>query len=387
MTVTSSQSIDDNRRKARAEAAAWVVRLHGPHRTPALEAALRDWLSADQLNRREFERITEVWEDARGVPVGGMPRIAYRNRPTRPWAMAAVGLVLVCAVGALTAYGVWFANDYQTSVGEQRIVRLDDGTRVSLNSETRVELRMTRNRRHVTLTRGEAYFEVAHNPKRPFVVSVGNHDVTALGTTFLVRFEPDGTAVTLVEGKVTVSNVVLPPPAAPQEPSAPSSAGVSDGATALPRSSSDTSTDSQTKDENVAGFLSKWSAKQAGEDGARSAHLVTLTPGERLELIQDSRPILDSPHIDAITAWRRGEVVLENTSLVDAIAEMNRYQDEKIVLKSSNIGQLHISGIYRVGDSAGFAETVAKLLHLQVTEEGNEIRLMRGAPADNETRP
>jgi transmembrane sensor len=389
MTDASLQPDCERRRKARAESAVWVVQLHGPHRTRELEAALRDWLSVDEINRHEFEGITEVWEDARGIPVGGLPRIAQRNRSTRRWAPAVAAFLVVCAVGVLTAYGIWFANDYQTGVGEQRVVRLADGTLVSLNSDTRIQVGVTQNRRRVTLARGEAYFEVTHNPERPFVVSVGNHDVTALGTTFLVRFDSDRTAVTLVEGKVTVSNVALPLSAQPPEDSSATASRteVSDGGSAVQPSSSEASrrtTVRQTIGATAGRFLSESSPRQGADNAAGSAQIVTLEPGERLELNRDSTPILDSPRIDAVIAWRRGEVVLEKTSLADAIAEMNRYQNEKIVLDSPDIGQLRISGIYRVGDISGFAQTIANLYHLHVTEQGNEMRLT-GKPAADAT--
>jgi transmembrane sensor len=216
-------------------------------------------------------------------------------------------------------------------VGEQRIVRLEDGTRISMNSATRIEVEFERLRRHVVLSDGEAYFEVAHNPARPFVVSAGGHDVTALGTTFLVRYDPTYTAVTLVEGKVTVSNMAVPP--------------------------------------------------AQGSTSSESPHRpLALTPGERLVLTRNTAPSLDLPRIDAITAWRRGEVVLEKTPLTDAVAEMNRYQDERLIIDSSEVGNLRISGIYHTGDSDGFAETVARLYRLRISRKGNEIHLMSTAP-------
>jgi transmembrane sensor len=113
---------------------------------------------------------------------------------------------------------------------------------------------------------------------------------------------------------------------------------------------------------------------------------VTLAPGERLLLARNALPQLDSPPIEAVAAWRRGEVVLEKTTLDEAVAEMNRYEDEKLVIGSPEIGKLRISGIYHVGDSAGFAQTIAKLYQLQVMEGDDQIRLT-AKPPESESRP
>src|SRR5579872_960151 len=315
MTPPSSHTSRTIRRNARAEAAAWVVRLSGSHRTPELEAGFRRWLAADVENGRQFERVTEVWDTARNVPVGGITRLIRWNPSGFGTTWARVAAVAILGVSAaLVSYRIWLGDTYRTAVGEQRLVPLEDGTRVSLNSDTRMSVRMTAARRHVTLTSGEAYFEVKHDPARPFVVSAGTHDVTAIGTSFVVRYGPDGTAVTLVEGKVTVSN---------------------------------------------ANSASVTQAQKAGPPTSRE----TLKPGERLVLARNTPPRLDFPRIDAVTAWRHGEVVLDRTTLAEAVAEMNRYEDEKLMIDSPEIARLGISGIYHTGDSKGFAESVAKLYH------------------------
>ena len=321
----------DRRRAARAEAAAWIVRLHGPHRSPELEDAFREWLNADPENGRQFERVTETWEQGATIPVAGIPRLAGRRPPSRRRALIATMAAGVCG---LLGSGIWFAwSDltYATAVGEQRIVRLDDGTRLSLNSETRVEIDYTKSRRRVQLIKGEAYFEVAHNPARPFVVTAGGTRVTALGTTFVVRYDTDKTAVTLVEGKVVVA------PAAGDE---------------LPAVSS-----------NI------------GPAPSHDRKDLVLTPGERVTLARNTPALVDEPRVEAVTAWRRGEVMLDKTQLSDAIAEMNRYDSQTLVIEDPRVAALQVSGIYHAGDSASFARTVAKLYGLHVEEHSGQIIL------------
>jgi transmembrane sensor len=309
------------RRAARAEAAAWVARIHGPSRTPALEAAFKKWLAESADNAREFENVTEVWDAAKLVRTGGMPREGRwprLNRSTRG-ALAAT-VFLTFGLAAFSAYQLWLADQYSTRVGEQRLLRLPDGTRISLNSDSRLEVEYDKAQRRVQLKRGEAYFEVAKARDRPFIVVAGTREVTALGTAFVVRYEKDQTAVTLVEGKVVVT---------------PSGTDL-------------------TNDVGTPG--------------------IALAPGQRLTLAAQSTR-LDQPRIEAVIAWRRGEVVLDKTPLTEAIAEMNRYDEVKLVIASPEVGRLQVSGMYQTGDNIGFAQTVGKLYGLRVVERVDEIHL------------
>ena len=320
------------RRAARAEAAAWIVRLHGPHRSLELENAFREWLTADPENGRQFERVTETWEQGASIPVAGIPRIAGRRPPSRRRALIVAVAACVCGFLGLGVWIAWPYPTYATAVGEQRVVRLDDGTRLSLNSETRVEIEYTKSQRRVQLIKGEAYFEVAHNAARPFVVAAGGTRVTALGTTFVVRYDTDKTAVTLVEGKVVVE-----PAAGDELPVVPS--------------------------------------KNVGPASAAARKDLVLAPGERVTLARNTSALVDEPRVEAVTAWRRGEVMLEKMQLSDAIAEMNRYDSQTLVIEDPRVASLQVSGIYHAGDSASFARTVAKLYGLHVEERPGQIVL------------
>jgi transmembrane sensor len=186
----------------------------------------------------------------------------------------------------------------------------------------------SRAERRVKLERGEAYFEVARNTGRPFVVLAGKHQVTALGTAFVVRYEADRTAVTLVEGKVAVAT--------------------------------------------------RAAREQAPKPQQRSQPQM-LSPGQRLTFRNGGTPKLDEPRIDAVTAWRRGEVMLDETVLADAVAEMNRYDERMLVIDDPGVAALKISGIYHAGDSSGFAHTIAELYDLQVIQQQGRIHLRTAA--------
>jgi transmembrane sensor len=330
-----------------AEAAAWITRLHSSRRTPELDAAFRSWLAADEKHARAFEGMTEIWDMTPAVSAGEMPRVTVREeRASRsPWVRAAA-VVIVCA--AATFVGRWYWSDagYTTEIGEQRIVNLQDGTRVSMNAGTRLAVDYSETERRIVLREGEAFFEVAHNLRAPFVVIAGDHRVIAVGTAFDVRQDPKRTAVTLVEGTVTVAPV--------------------SAASALePRRLTGTEQQQPKVDDRRV-------APQSGSS-------FSLSPGQRLILAAARPPQLDTPSVAVVTAWRRGEVILDETLLSDAVAEMNRYDRTPIVIDDARIAQLPVSGIYRTGDSRGFANIVARMYGLGVVQDEGRIHLREAA--------
>lgn len=322
-------------RTLRAEASAWIAKLHGPERSPELEEDFRAWLNADPEHANAFEHITEIWDSLASVSVGGLPRLAP-TFPTAttggPFARNRRALLAVAATLLLAAAGIatWRSMTrplYSTQIGEQRIVRLDDGSRLHLNSDTQVDVDLEDNSRRIRLQRGEVYVEVARDPSRPFTVGVGDRTVTALGTSFVVRYETARTAVTLVEGRITVSPVALS----------------SEGTQATPR----------------------------------SPETVALSPGQRITFERTGTAAIDTPRPESTAAWRRGEVVLDETALESAIEEMNRYQRQRLVLDEPAIGKLPISGIYRTGNNQDFARAIAAVYDLEVTNSQNEIHLRK----------
>jgi transmembrane sensor len=331
-------SVQDRRQRARAEASAWIVRLHGAQRTPELEAGFRRWLGANPDNAAEFERVTAVWESAPHASIAGLPRVVVRHASPNPRRFAiAATLLLFVATAAFLAYRLEQDPEYVTSIGEQRSVPLDDGSRIALNSNSRVQIEFTTDKRTVRLLRGEAFFEVAHNKERPFVVIAGDSEVTAVGTAFEVRYESEHVDVTLVEGKVNVTS----------------------------------------KAEQLGNPVGGSSSRA----GVREPHSTgyAMTAGERVRIAKGAPAKVDAPRVDAVTAWRRGEVMLDDTPLPDAVAEMNRYSKNPLIINGSSIATLRVSGIYHTGDSEGFAQTVARLYGLQVTQEGAQIHLRSAA--------
>lgn len=327
-----------------AEAAVWVARLHGPSRSPKMEREFREWQARSAAHRHAFERTTDMWEAVPRVRLADAYASAKSStnastswrasgadapggvggygRQGRRLCWASLLVVPVLAAAGFLIFRMSLQGDaYATKVGEQQLIVLDDGSRMTLNTDTKVRVKMHADRRSVEVDEGEALFEVAKDPRRPFVVRAGGSEVEALGTVFSVRLADgvahlaDKLAVTLVEGQVKVS----------ADPS-------------------------------------------AGFGGLAPSSPVLMHAGERIQLaklaIGDGRAQqqLDRPRMDRLLAWKRNEAVFEDVRLSDAIAEMNRYSRTKIILAGDAVlGQLRVSGQFRTGDNANFAQAVSAL--------------------------
>ena len=186
----------------------------------AISKALRrcSHLSTDFKILKELDVIADATEDVLPADTRFLSR--------RIGLSLAAGLAGILVAG--TAYFGYYENavpqvaDFDTTVGELKSVTLSDGSTVQLNTNSRVEVRFSSAERRVHLTRGEAYFSVAHNPRRPFSVYAANGIVTAVGTAFTVRLrEQDAVEVTVEKGRVALSTLSEAGPAISRKPSLP----------------------------------------------------------------------------------------------------------------------------------------------------------------------
>ena len=332
----------------RAEAAAWVARLHGPNRTPHVEAGLRRWLADDPEHAAAFELLTDTWEKSARLRRRPLEQVASWERPgfriSFPRAALAAAATVVLAVLATVFY--LHTDAVTTGVGELRTLTLDDGSRVHLNTDTRIRVYYDKQTRHVSLERGEALFEVAKRPDWPFIVTAGGREIKALGTEFVVRRDRKRLSVMLMEGKVTVSPVEL-----------------QGGATQASSLGATHGTEGQSK------------------GSPPETETFTLVPGDRVTFVGSATPTLDRPAPERITAWLRGEVALDNTSLADAVAEMNRYSHQRIVADDPELAAIRVSGIFKAGDLVNFAQAVTRMYHVKVLNQQDKIVLMAGETA------
>lgn len=327
-----------NQNSVATEAADWYARLRAPDVSEIEAVRFRAWLAGDPACRREFDAIDAFWEDLAAIErspeiVRVRKAIATRRRRKKVWSgYLATAAALLIAVGVvLAAWHPWSVERYVTGIGEQRMVPLADGSVVTLNTATEIRLRYSRARRVIELVHGQANFDVAKDPDRPFVVTAGGGLVRAVGTVFDVYDSADKVTVTLIEGKLIVT---------PKQPSL------------------------------LEQFGKASSAKPAGPSE------FVLRAGEQLSFAANDNAVkLGSADIARVIAWRARKLEFSDTPVLEAIAEANRYSRDQIVLDAPELAGARISGTFDAGKNEAFVEGLQTYFHLDV-ERATDHRLI-----------
>lgn len=303
-----------------AEAARWVWRLDRDGRAPELEAQLEAWLAGDARRRGAFLKAESVWTLLDRARETGSRPVARPARPVSRRALlaGAGGAIAAAMVGA----GVLILREerFSTGLGEVRRVPLGDGSAVAINTASAVEVAFRRTQRTVRLREGEAWFQVAHDVQRPFVVEAGSVRVRAVGTAFSVRRRANGADVLVTEGVVEVW---------------------AEGATRPP------------------------ARLKAGQGAFVDATAVV-------------RPALAGPEaVDRKLEWRYGKIDLAGETLGEAVADFNRYNDRKLVITDPGIASERLYGAFNTGGPDAFAAAVGASLGVEVEVRNSEIILGR----------
>lgn len=315
-------------RRIRVQAALWVTELHGPDRNAAIEAKVKQWIAEDPRHAAAFELATDAWQRSGNLP-GHLPlgeAVDCNSKKPRRLSRPVLGGIAVLIVGLIVAVYLARDNTLSTGAGEQRTVALNDGTEVTLNANSRVVVQYDELIRRVKLVTGEALFNVVKHQPRPFVVVAGDRKVVAIGTSFVVRREESagsGFAVILVEGRVAVEPL--------------------SGPDVLP--------------------------------GAGTPELKLLLPGQRLRFTRGKTDSIDAPNLEKVTAWQRGLLIFDDSSLQEAVAEFNRYGTKSIVIDDARVGKLRVGGVFRIADPMSFARSMAAAYQLRISESGKDIIL------------
>lgn len=268
-----------------------------------------------------------------------MHAAAQRLRPR--WIAAASLAVLAIFVATFFVLNVDRRPIYATDVGEQRSIRLPDGSMLQLNARSRVRIDFSASERAVELFEGQALFKVAKNPARPFIVQSGDARVRAVGTQFDVNRKQGGMTVTVVEGKVAVL------------PTTPSSGR---GVNAAPRST-------------ATGAL------QLAND-VSNADAILITAGEQLTVSRTAETQTARVDVGVATAWTRRQLILESMPLTEAAEEFSRYTTRKLVVEDSAANPLRISGVFDT-DPDLLLRYLRERDDITVLETNTEIRILR----------
>lgn len=311
--------------RATREAADWFTRLNEPPIEVDELEAFSAW-NARPENRAAYERLEDISRamaglqddpDMRQATAEALQRGRIRRERQARFVVRPriiIGALAAACVLAAIATGVFLrAPTYSTRVGESLSATLEDGSRIQLNTDSAVKVRFTAGQRRVDLVRGQAMFEVAHNAQRPFVVVAGDAQVRALGTRFDVRRVGQEVRVVLAQGSVEITDRSLSP--------------------------------------------APWRLK-AGQG-------LALKPAQSVAAA--AKPV----DVPSITSWTVGKLTFQGVPLTDAVAEVNRYSRDKIVLAPSVPGDRLVGGVFTAGDSDDFIAAVSALYRLKAVRQAN----------------
>jgi transmembrane sensor len=333
MSDTRTSLID---RELLETAAGWRLRIEGGDSEPdaAVAAAFNRWLAADPSHAEAFDRTAAGWDllerhsAAPEVIRARRDALDYAKRTgERRWGFdparrasfrIAASIAVAAALGAVTWPMVDGKDVYRTGVGERRQVTLADGSRVALDSNSKVSVRYSDEARRLTLERGQARFDVAHNPYRPFSVTAEDRTVVATGTAFNIDIFDKKVEVTLIEGSVIVRPI----------------------------------------------------------GAATAAKPVALKSGQQLAVVTGSpKATVQAVKTDDATAWERGKLIFDDVPLAEAASRVNRYAERKVVIRDPQVAGLNVSGVFQTGDADAFARAMAQYLDLQASFSDREVIL------------
>lgn len=297
----------------RSEAAHWFNLQRSGDMTVEDEHRFHEWLEQSDAHRDAYRLVDRAWTIAGTIAQDpemlGEPESdpVQRGGATswRRYLALAASLLLVVTVSwgvyqnGLPDFGGTQSQHFRTGIGQTTKVTLPEGSVVTLDSETEMRLRETPGERRVELVGGRAFFRVAPDPSRPFIVNAGGKSVRAIGTAFEVRFEHGNMVVTLAEGKVRV------------------------------------------------------------EEGARGSGSGTdMVPGGQLAIGADHNWTLRRVDVAKETSWTEGRLIFMRDPLSEAVAEMNRYSTRKLVFKDGKIPERQVVGVFEAGDVDGFVKAM-----------------------------
>ena len=360
-----------NSTEIEAAAAAWFARRESGDWNAADQAQLEAWLDSSTARRIAFVRIVTAWERSgrlnalgAGVPPGTIPprgawafapnssippsgiaqerlqgaadpeidvapsmadtshvRTLSRARLRRSMGAIAALLVVATTVGAVWYFSKDHADSYRTPIGAISTVPLSDGSKITLNTDSQIHVELNPTMRLIKLDQGEAFFEVAKDAARSFVVEIADKRVVAVGTKFSVRRDNNDMRVLVTEGQVRIERLGVASKAA------------------------------QT-------------ALAAGSE-ARTAQAAIL---------------VDHPapaQVEQLLSWRTGYIMFRDMALADAVADFNRYTARKIVIEDPAIAGIRIGGNFRSDDADAFLWLLQSGFPIKVEARGDRIILTK----------
>jgi transmembrane sensor len=309
------------------EASAWHVRITASDANETIWADFTSWLEADEANRIAFDRIEDLDREltASSPALASMAaaKAKPRFRPSRwMWTAGATALAASIVLAIVFVTSGPLSREYVTQIGETRTVTMADGTKIDLNTATKILLPSEGSGRHVVLEQGEALFHVAHDHAHPFVVTVGDRDVHDVGTVFNVLRNEGTVTVVVVEGKVAIS-----------------------------------------PHENI-----------------QNANEVRLGQGEQFVHSENNGgTTVERVNIAHALAWRDGYLIYDNAPLSKVVSDLNRYFPNRVTLENNAVAIRRFSGALRMDNEDAVLERISRFLPVSVQHRPDGHIVLRNA--------
>ncbi len=292
----------------REEFASWLAER--PEHAVAWRKINAFWVGLDQVTAADLGIDLEPIETTQAI----LPLKQLRQQRLSRYYKPALGLAasFVLAFGLLSQpLGFYFA-DYTTATGQQRLVTLSDGSEITMNTNTALSVNVTGQQRHIQLVAGEAYFKVAPDPQRPFVVKTELGETQALGTAFDVKVNDNGTDVTVLEHAVKITT---------------------QSGTVLDR----------------------------------------LNAGQHAVYTGDKISPIDPINLQRGMAWRKQRMVFEDRPLAEVAAELERYRPGRIFIRDASIKNLRMTGVFGIEDTDIALRSIELSLPVKVSKLTNKL--------------
>ena len=310
-----------------ARAADWLMRQRDCNDwSDADQAALDAWLAESPAHLIAHARLDSAWSYADRLTALSHSSVGARSgRRIMPIVIRVAAALSVVAVVGVAALGALFfrtgERTYATAIGGHQSITLADGSRIELNTDTSLRTAVDGNHRTVWLDRGEAYFQIRHDAARPFVVMIGDHRVTDLGTEFSIRRDTDRLEVALVSGRAWFDQ----------------------------------------------------------SDGGAHAPSMLLTPGDVVVTTAGKVSVTrKTTHMLANElGWRRGVLVFNHTALAEVAAEFNRYNLRKLVIADPSAARITVGGTFEMNNVDAFADVAKDDIGLHVEKRGDKTLISR----------
>ncbi len=323
-----NQGCIDNYNEHCDRALGWIARFRSEDASASDREAFALWLAEDIAHKRAMDDMLELWDDLGVVSALPFPASATQAaaNQSRWWVGSAVAAA-ACLVAAIVLWPLGEqapeARQFQTAMGEQKVFELDDASRLTLNTNSRVSVSYADDQRQLRRIAGEAFFEVTPDADRPVSVDAGSARVTVLGPAFNIERADGTTEITVTEGVVQVTEL---------------------------------------------------------RTGPQTPRTSILRANQRLAATAEGLGEPESVADDRDTAWRRGELVAYGMTLPELASELERYGDTRILFGDADVASLSVSGVFRLDDPEATIAAVALSLDLDIKPVDDDTVLLLKAP-------